>query len=166
MGGVLHGYSKTDEAHAKAIFDSIPASKSMRLLDVGCGKGAFLREACKEPFGAVAGIEYVASLAETAKRNFKRMGLIGRVKVYTGDAAAFKHYGEYNVFYFFNPFDANIMEKVIDRIVAQQRENSWIILHNPVSAETVEKHGAKEITRLYDRTKSYETIIYKLEKQN
>lgn len=98
--GGLHGYSKTDKAHAKAIFDSLFVNESKKLLDVGCGKGAFVRGACKEPFGAVAGIEYVERLAGITKRNFKR--LADYVKVYTGDATAFKHYGDYNIFYFFN----------------------------------------------------------------
>lgn len=162
-GGVMHGYSKTDESHAKAIFDSLNVDSSMRLLDVGCGKGAFLREACKESFGEIAGIEYVDELAYIAKRNFKRLGLNTRVKIYCGDATRFKAYSQYNVIYFFNPFDAEIMEKVMDRIREEQTERTTIILHHPTAEDVVISHGGKEINRLYDKVKSYETIIYMLD---
>lgn len=161
-GGVLHGYSKTDEAHAKAIFDAIGVDESKRLLDIGCGKGAFLREACKQNFGRIAGLEYVKELADIAKRNFKRLGLEDHVTIYQGDARDFNHYRDFNVFYFFNPFEPKIMDTVMARICSANTPppSFWVILHNPVSASIIEKHGGKEIKRLYDKVKSYETIIY------
>lgn len=161
--GILHGYSKTDEAHAKAIFDALGVDKSKRLLDIGCGKGAFLREACKENFGKIAGLEYVQELADIAKKNFERLGLSKRVEIYQGDAREFEHYQDFNVFYFFNPFASEIMETVVSKIFKEKEHTVfWIILHNPVSASVVEKHGGKEINRLYDKVKSYETIIYEV----
>lgn len=64
----MHGDSKTDESHARMIFDSLDISYESRILDIGCGKGAFLREAVKYPFGKVAGIEIDERLVRTAKR--------------------------------------------------------------------------------------------------
>lgn len=162
-GGVFHGYSKTDESHAKLIFDLLGVSNDMRLLDVGCGNGAFLREGAKYPFGEIAGLEYVPELSEIAKRNFKRLHLTDRIMIFTGDATKFKKYGNYNVFYFFNPFDTDIMNKVMERIVTENSENKWIILHNPVCADVIESYGGIEIHRLYDEVKSYETVIYLME---
>ena len=145
-GGVLHGYSKTDERHAHEIFSALIIDQSKRLLDVGCGKGAFLREACKEPFGEIGGLEYKEELAKIARKNFERLQLLDRVKIFVGDAALFDHYDQYNVFYFFNPFNTSVMSKVIDRILEVQREDIWIILHNPVCAGIiVEKGGIDRI---------------------
>ena len=158
--GELHGYSKTDESHAREIFKRINVNKEKRLLDVGCGKGAFLREACREPFGKIAGLEYVTSLAETARKNFRKLGLMDRVQIFQGDAASFDHYLDYNVFYFFNPFGEGIMSEVLARITDNRKECAWIILHNPVFSNVVENYGCKEIGRLYDKVKSYETRIY------
>lgn len=163
-GGIFHGYSKTDESHAKEIFQSLNVDGTKRLLDIGCGKGAFLKEAAKWPFGAIAGIEYVEKLADIAKKNFKKLGLDDRVKVYRGDAVTFEHYGDYNVFYFFNPFDPEMLDKVMERMVNAQKEKIWVVLHNPVAADVVEKHGGVETVRLYDPVKSYETRIYEIEK--
>lgn len=164
-GGVFHGYSKTDESHAKDIFRALGVTADMKLLDVGCGKGAFLREAAKENFSALAGLEYVPRLAEIAKRNFKKMHLSNRIRIFTGDASKFQKYADYNVYYFFNPFDSIIMEQVFNRIIEEQKEDAYVILHNPVCSDVVVSFGAVEIKSLYDDVKSYRTIIYKLEKQ-
>ena len=160
--GLLHGYSKTDESHAKAIFDVLGANASMNLLDIGCGKGAFLREAAKYNFGKIAGLEYVEALANIAKENFVRLHLEDRIDIFCGDAVNFKSYQDYNVFYFFNPFDKAIMDKVVKAITKEQKSKIWIILHNPVCADVVTKYGGKEIKRLFDNIKSYQTIIYEI----
>lgn len=161
-GGLFHGYSKTDEAHAKTIFDAIDVNESMLLLDVGCGKGAFLREASRYPFGKIAGIEYSEELAKIGRKNFRLLKLDDKVKIYQADAAEFKQYEQFNVFYFFNPFIEEIMEKVIKKIMESHKGNFLVILHNPVSREIMERYGGIEIKRLYDKVKSYETVIYRM----
>jgi len=162
-GGVLHGYSKTDESHAKKIFEMLNVDDTKNLLDVGCGKGAFLREACKYPFGKIAGLEYVESLAKIAEINFKKLKLDNRISIFQGDAIIFDKYKNYNVFYFFNPFDQDIMDKVMKKIVESRTQDFWVILHNPIASKNVEKYGCIEENRLFDPVKSYETIIYKWE---
>ena len=165
-GGVLHGYSKTDEAHAKAIFERIAVNPTMKLLDIGCGKGVFLREASKYPFGKIAGIEYVEEIAATAKRNFRKLGLLDRISIYHGDATKFKKYNDYNVLYFANPFNAEIMDMVLERVFTDRKDDVWIIYHNPTCATVVEAHGCIEIDRLYDEVKSYETRIYRWQRDD
>lgn len=160
-GGLLHGYSKTDEAHAKMIFETLEVDWNQKLLDVGCGKGAFLREASRYPFGKIAGIEIDKNLVRIARKNFKILGLNNKVRVINCDALKFNHYGAFNVFYFFNPFDKKIMEQVADRIENSQTNQYYMILHNPTCAKVIEAHGGKLIDKLYDRVKSYETYIYK-----
>lgn len=162
-GGRLHGYSKTDESHAKMIFDSLDICPERRILDIGCGKGAFLKEAAKYPFGKIAGIEIDERLVRIAKKNFWKLKLSDRVKVYGTDALKFQHYGNFNIFYLFNPFEKNFMENVIDKIITSQsgKGEFLVIMHNPVFAEVIEKRDGKLIARLYDKMKSYETYIYK-----
>lgn len=162
-GGVLHGYSKTDEAHANAIFNALGVDNNKKLLDVGCGKGAFLRIASKKNFGKLAGLEYVENLAEIARKNFRKLHLDDRIEIIQGDAKEFDRYCDYNVFYFFNPFDKDIMEVVIDKIIQTKGTSKiWIILHNPVCADVVVARGGRAIKELYDKVKAYRTIIYEL----
>lgn len=158
--GVYHGYSKTDESHANEIFSAIGVTPEMKILDIGCGKGAFLREAAKQSFSTVAGIEYVESIACIAERNFRKLHLDNRVKIYKGDATEFEHYGEYNVFYFFNPFDELTMKKVLRRISESVKGRVLLVLHHPTALEQLKLYDTKEVKCLFDKAKSYETRIY------
>ena len=161
-GGVVHGYCKTDGRHIKKIFDLISIDESYSFLDIGCGKGAVLKEACKYSFDKVSGIEYSKEYSDIAINNFERLGLSSRVKVFQGDASLFNGYADYNVFYLFNPFDEDIMEKVISKIAGAHNSTSWIIYHHPTCPEVFTRYGCKEFKRLVDHATGYETIIYKL----
>lgn len=162
-GGRLHGYSKTDESHAKKILDSLNVNKDSKLLDVGCGKGAFLREASKYPFGKITGIEIDKRLVRIAKKNFRILNLDGRIKIFQSDALEFEHYGTYNIFYFFNPFEKEVMDPVVDKIAMSKRKSReyYMILHNPTCMDVIESKGGALVRKLYDPMKSYETYIYK-----
>ncbi len=162
-GGVLHGYSKTDDKHAEEILDCLDVDCSKKLLDIGCGKGAFLRDASYFPFGEIAGLEYSSDLAKIAEKNMKKLNLQRRVKVIRGDACRYSGYENFNVFYFFNPFNKEVMNRVLRRILYRRSDPFWIILHNPVCADEVLEHGLVEKERLFDDVKQYETVIYKWE---
>ena len=166
-GGGLHGYGKTDDAHARTLFESIKNDDTQHIIDIGCGKGVVLREACRKSFGRIAGLEYDDRLVEIATRNFQRLGLLNRVEIYQGDARDFEHYEEFNVFYFANPFDAEIFNTVMKKIVDTQKYDVIeIIYYHPSEAHkgVVYKYGGKLVERLYDNVRDYETLIYKLEK--
>ena len=162
-GGQLHGYSKTDESHAKKILDSLNVNKDSKLLDVGCGKGAFLREASKYSFGKITGIEIDKRLVRIAKKNFRILNLDSRIKIFQSDALTFDHYGTYSIFYFFNPFEKEVMEPVVDKIAMSKRKSKeyYMILHNPTCMNVIESKGGVLVRKLYDPMKSYETYIYK-----
>lgn len=161
-GGKYHGYSKTDERHLRDIFQKLDFSKGLKLLDVGCGKGVVLREAAKFPFERIAGIEISSELVRIARKNFGILGLEDRVECLEADAIEFGCYGDYNVFFFFNPFSEEILGKVLDRIFGSRRDCDPLILiyHNPVflSALTERLPGAKR-ELLHDDCKGYDTCI-------
>lgn len=162
-GGRMHGYAKTDEAHVRAILASLNITQKDGTLDIGCGKGVFLREAAKYPFGKIAGIEIDERLVVIAQKNFRILKLSERVEVCCSDALAFENYGAFNIYYLANPFAKEIMEKVVDKIAASQigrKQKYYIILYNPASADVIEQRGGKLIKKLYDKMRSYETYIY------
>ncbi|HJA92197.1 MAG TPA: class I SAM-dependent methyltransferase [Candidatus Eisenbergiella merdipullorum] len=131
--GKYHGYSKTDEGHLREIFESLDFSRCRRLLDVGCGKGVVLKEAAKFPFEKIAGIEIQKGLVRTAERNFRILGLEKRICCIQADAMDFEGYGEYDVFFFFNPFSEEVFESVIERILESRKKDGPLtfIYHNP-----------------------------------
>lgn len=162
-GGVLHGYSKTNEKHLKEIFDFLHIEKKDSLLDVGCGKGVVLREAAKYPFGKIGGIDIDANLIKIARHNLKVLGLADRICCTAANATDYRGYKDYNIFFFFNPFSQEIFRAVLDEIIAENEGGKEIrlIYHNPVYQSVIEESGRfQKIKELYDAAKDYRTGIY------
>ena len=161
--GKCHGYSKTSEKHLKEIFERIQHKEALRFLDIGCGKGVMLKEAAKYLFQRVDGIEIQPQLVKTAQKNFRILKMEDRIQCIPADAVEFEKYGDYNLFFLFNPFPAEILEKVIRKIMQNRNDTDHIatvIYHNPRFLSVIEDN-AEIIERetLYDPLKDYETCI-------
>lgn len=165
--GLYHGYSKTVEKHLYEIFDSLPLTGKERLLDIGCGKGVVLRIASGYPFEKVAGIEIDERLVAIAENNFRVLKLDDRVQCFHANAAEYEDYGNYNIFFMFNPFSGAIMEKVVDKLLeAAEKKPVTVIYHNPVYMKCFEQKGEVIILRqLYDKTKDYSTCIFQMSRR-
>lgn len=164
--GKCYGYSKTSEAHLQEIFKRIPNKETVRFLDIGCGKGVVLKEAAKYSFQRIDGIEISSQLVETARKNFRILKMEDRIKCIHADAAVFESYGDYNVFFLFNPFPAEILENVIIKIMESRNDadsTATVIYHNPRFLSVIED-SAQVIGKetLHDSLKGYETCILQL----
>lgn len=165
-GGKYHGYSKTSEKHLREIFERIPDKECKRFLDIGCGKGVVLKEAAKYSFQKVDGIEIQSELVKTAQKNFSILKMEGLVHCIHANAVKFEQYQDYNVFFLFNPFPAEILEKVIKRIMESRNgddQTVTVIYHNPLFLTVIEENmQVLEKEMLYDPLKDYETCILRL----
>lgn len=93
---------------AEAIRAAIPEQGSLRLLEIGCGSGVYLRYAAERNKTLTAlGLELQPAVAEMARRNLREWGIDQRVTVEDGDFRA-KTSGEsfdiatlYNNIYYF-----------------------------------------------------------------
>ena len=167
--GKYHGYSKTDEKHLQEIFRTLDFSRCRKLLDVGCGKGVVLKEAAKFPFERIAGIELQEELVRTAGKNFRILGLEKRISYMQADALDFDGYGEFDVFFFFNPFSEEVFGRVIDRILESRKSDGPLtfIYHNPRYLDALEERFKREASEpeqirkvmLHDKRKNYDTCI-------
>jgi SAM-dependent methyltransferase len=96
-------------------------------VDFGCGKGRVLLAASHFPFRAVIGVEFSAALQQTAQRNIASYRPAARqcsaVEALHGDAAEYTLPDHPAILYFYNPFDAVIMERVVARATASWRAN-------------------------------------------
>ena len=117
---------------------------------------------CKTPEKHMALILLDGELTEIARRNMKKLGL-ERVECIQGNAVTFERYGEFNVFFLFNPFSSAVLSQVLEKIL-QTLEDSpreiYIIYHHPVHYHLLEVPGLHRESVLYDRLKNYETYIY------
>ena len=85
------------------------------------------------------------------------------------DAVDFDGYGEFDVFFFFNPFSEEVFGRVIDRILESRKSDGPLtfIYHNPRYLDALEgrlKRAASEPeqirkTMLHDKRKNYDTCI-------
>ncbi len=74
---------------AEAIQEFFPQNGNVRLLEIGCGSGVYLRYAAeRNPSLTAVGLELQPAVAEMARTNLRDWGLEGRVKVEDGDFRA------------------------------------------------------------------------------
>ena len=90
------------------------------IFDFGCGKGAAMMSFLDYGFVKVGGVEYADDVYEILISNFKKIGLNPNGETVTcihGDAAMVQQeLDKYNWFYFFDPFEGELFQKVIDHL--------------------------------------------------
>ncbi|MDR0392021.1 MAG: methyltransferase domain-containing protein [Planctomycetaceae bacterium] len=163
-GGILHGYSVTPTSHIKKIFSLLDITEKDSFLDIGCGKGFVLSKVVNFPYNKIAGLDIQSGLITIAKQNMERLKLQNRICLFVEDATIFKHYGEYNHFFLFNPFDASIMKPVLEKIIDthKQEKELTIIYYNPTCHDIIMQTGQfKLVHDFFDPIKGYKTHIYK-----
>lgn len=162
----IHGYTKTPEFLIRKMLKMLPLEpEEGRFLDIGCGKGLTMKVAKEKGYQKVAGIDLDEDLIRIAKKNMKKLGMED-VPCLTVDAVQFDGYGEYNVFFFFNPFNDTVLEPVVRRILESVRENPrtvYVIYHHPKYDWVMDRAGLKKIASLYDNLRDYDTYFYTLE---
>ena len=87
------------------------------------------------------------------------------------DAVYFDGYGEYDVFFFFNPFSEEVFERVINRILESRRKDGTLtfIYHNPRYLAVLEERlmrvapGRLQKTMLHDKRKNYDTCVMSIQ---
>ena len=112
-------------------------------VDYGCGKGRSVLAAAGARFDRVVGVELSAHLVEVARRNvarYRRPGL-APIEIVHADAASHTLEDDESVFFFYNPFGADVLALVLDRVERslQRRPRAVQLVYvNPVHADTVD----------------------------
>ena len=95
-------------------------------VDFGCGKGRTLMQASALPFIRIEGVEFAADLCRIAVRNAAKLADQqggSRIVVHHLDAADFRIPVEPCIFYFYNPFQQEVLDRVLDNIELSYRSN-------------------------------------------
>jgi 4-hydroxy-2,2'-bipyrrole-5-carbaldehyde O-methyltransferase len=117
---------------AELIQRTIPERGELRLLEIGCGSGVYLRYAAtRNPSLTALGLELQPAVAEVARENLRSWNLEGRVKVEDGDFRA-KAPGDlfdiatlYNNIYYF-PVEERVA--LLERIGSFLRPGGFLLL--------------------------------------
>jgi len=115
-GELIARSSRVLEAfQTEVIRRTFPARGALRLLEIGCGSGVYLRYAAeRNPSLTALGVELQLAVAEAARTNLRNWGLESRVKVETGDIRAKTPDGPFDIATLYN----NIYYFPVDERVA------------------------------------------------
>lgn len=102
------------------------------LVDFGSGKGRVLFLAAASGFRKVRGVEFAHELCDISRRNWEafrgRTDTEAEVLIVEGDAAKYVVRDDESVFFLFNPFDGNVLSRVLDNIVESLRQRPRKVL--------------------------------------
>ncbi len=150
----------------RRIFAELGIQPSDKVLDIGCAKGSAMRDLLRFPFAQVDGIELSPELAEVAERNFAKLGQT-RARVFCGDARKFGSYGDYNVFYLYNPFQPPILDQVLRALLAKTPagQERIVVYNNPLGHEVMLRHGF-EVMRRHKDFWGHDVLVYSNQPQS
>lgn len=141
-------------------------SNNTSIIDYGCGKGRVMIMAAEHGYTLIGGIDFAKELCEKAEANIykvsKRYPAV-KFRVVQADATTYSTIDEYELFFFFNPFSAAILYKVIENIQAsylRKKRNILVLYVNPVHEYCFNHEGFETLYRL--RSHKYtEAILYR-----
>jgi SAM-dependent methyltransferase len=149
-----------------SIFEKLPIeTKNLPLIDYGCGKGRALFVAEQCGFTNLIGVDIAKELIDDANANkavYVRKNSQSKIDFLFEDATKYLIPDNAQVFYFFNPFGEDVLQKVIDNIkesVKQHPRKVYCIYLNPKFKAVFEENGFKVF--YIEKNKRYlEGIIY------
>jgi SAM-dependent methyltransferase len=149
-----------------SIFEKLPIeTKNLPLIDYGCGKGRALFVAEQCGFTNLIGVDIAKELIDDANANkavYVRKNSQSKIDFLFEDATKYLIPDNAQVFYFFNPFGEEVLQKVIDNIkesVKQHPRKVYCIYLNPKYKAVFEENGFKVF--YIEKNKRYlEGIIY------
>lgn len=134
-----HYYANSGGLHLEKVLRALKIKPQDAIVDFGSGKGGALITFSRYPFARIAGVEISPELVTIAQQNLVKLH-IENFTMYVSDAADFTDLDEYNYFYFFSPFPADVMSAVIKNISASLAHNprkATIIYFNPEFQDAV-----------------------------
>lgn len=143
-----NGYARTSTAALKHVLKGIPVS-GKNFLDIGSGKGAVVADACELGCERSVGIECETALHRIAQKNFRILAIADKCESRLIDAREFGDFANFEIFFLFNPFSAEIYRDVLNRLIKQwlggKRQQIYIICYGGSDVTPILESGLFEI---------------------
>lgn len=146
-------YSPTNPQVFARLIRQVDGTHPGVFIDLGCGKGRVLLLAANHGFDRVVGVEFSPELCRTARSNIaaylRRTGSAIRFEVIEADVTDYRMVDDESVLFLYNPFDAIVMNAVLDEIQNSYRRHPrtmWLIYYNPVYRDVVERRREFQLT--------------------
>jgi len=120
---------------------------SFVFIDFGCGKGKVLFLAAELPFKRIVGIELSSKLfrvAENNLRNYLGPRTCNAVQLVCMDASEYEIPEERAIYYFYNPFTAEVMNPVLENIrrsLAATPRETYVVYYNHELKRLLDESG-------------------------
>ncbi len=126
------------------------------LVDLGCGLGRVLLFASTLPFKRIVGVELSKVLCQTAQENLKQFyvrekKIAPEWSVVNADVRTFSIPQDATVFYMANPFDALVVNTVLQNIetsIKESRRECYLAYANPQHEKLLQRPGFRKISGL------------------
>ena len=126
--------------------------KQFNFIDFGSGKGRCLLVAGLMGFRQVVGVEFAEDLCQIAKKNissFKEKNPeveLSPIKIVNEDALNYFPQTKNNIYFFYNPFDGNILKNVLQNCVESSKDSrDYYIYVNPLRDYLFESFNLEEV---------------------
>ena len=119
------------------------AARDYDFVDYGCGKGRALILAAESGFRRMIGVEFAPRLLSVAERNIAayraRRPHGGAFEVVSIDATEYEPPSNPAVLFFYNPFDAPVMARVLERLdrAWQRHRADWLLVYRNARHEAL-----------------------------
>lgn len=151
-------YTMSPRKVLKRIFKDTENIEEKGFIDIGSGKGYAVKLASRAGFRLGGGAEYNPHLYDISISNLNK-DKVSTEFVVCGDARDFEHYGEFDVFYFNNPFEAEILVQVLKKIYETHTDKKcrcyFLNPYNDKNHEAFIEAGFKMIKVIEDPSEVY-----------
>jgi SAM-dependent methyltransferase len=119
----------------KVLPELFKETKHCDFVDIGCGKGRalFVAEYCG--YNYLTGIELDADLIKEAEANVNLYCLKRKesgIHFICANALDYEYKNRPTLYFLFNPFSEEILERVVERILASTHSETWFVYMNPL----------------------------------
>jgi hypothetical protein len=153
-------YAGSQPSVLREALKALPPLETCTFVDLGCGKGRPLLVASEFPFRDILGVELSPGLAKIAERNAAIIaGRFPRrtpIHIAVGDASDFPLPSGDVVLFLYNPFGAELVAKVVQRVEAAlgtELRSIYIVYYNPTAAHCFD--ASSLLTRRFARQIPY-----------
>jgi SAM-dependent methyltransferase len=155
--GAFHATNSPYE-DLERVFAGVEVGPEDVIVDVGCGKGRSLNWLLRRfPDNRIVGIEIDPELYKATARRLRRRS---NVRVVCGDATQLLP-SDGSVFYLFNPFDAEVMDRFAAALLARGRR-ATIVYYNAKFLDTFRADPRFEVRELTDSRLAHRSAHVKL----
>ncbi len=147
------------------IFELVtPRTKFFDFVDIGCGKGRPVFVAESYGYDKLTGVELDKELVEAANKNLNSYALkrkASTIEFINANALEYNYKNTPTVYFLFNPFNAEVLKKVLARISLQTKAETWFVYMNPKYKAAFTEDKFEILHEI--KTKRYlEAMVYRL----